>query len=138
MCLSTGKNHPAVEAAYAEVHRYMLNKLHEDDLSDAAYHTIHTNLDLYQFRNLSVEKSHDVFRFAYKATIEQFNSGETVYKKPVQPIRIEEIKPVISQEDAEKARIELFAIFNEKPPENKTLTKLELDDMARLERLKNE
>lgn len=135
ICLANGANHPTVEAAYAEVHRYMLGKISENDLSDAAFHTIHTNMDLYQYRSLSLEKSQDVFRFAYKATLDQFNSGEKVYQKPVPPIAIAEIKPVVTAEEAEKARAALFALFNQ-PEEQKQLTEAERLDLEKLNKVR--
>lgn len=93
-------------------------------------------MDLYQFRSLGIEKSQEVFRFAYKATLEQINAGDELYKPPPPMVHIEEIKPYVSPEEAEKERINLMAMFNE-PEEQKQITDSEIKDLQRLERLKN-
>lgn len=136
MCLGNTK-HKTTEAAYAEVHGYITGRITADQLSDAVRHTIYRNMDFYQFKTLSLEKQQDTFKFAYRATIEQLNAGDDVYQPPKPIALIEELKEAVSAEDAEKARLDLLAMF-EDDPQPKPITQAELDDLARLERLRND
>jgi len=113
MCLGGSNKHKTIEAAYAEVHSYITGRITADQLSDAVRHTIYKNMDFYQFKALSIEKAQDVFKFAYRATIEQLNAGDEVYQLPKPVALIEEFKPVVSQEDAEAARLKLLSMFED-------------------------
>ena len=137
MCLSDGSEALTVEAAYGQVYRYISGKIKESELNPAVLHTLKTNMDLYQFRSLGIEKSQEVFRFAYKATLEQISSGAELYKAPPPVVLIEEIKPYVSPEDAEKSRLALLSMFEEKK-NPKPLTQVEIDDLEKLNRIKSE
>lgn len=136
LCLGNASQHKTVEAAYAETNDFMLGRISANDLSDSVRHTIYRNMDFYQYRSLSMEKSQEVFRFAYKATIEQFNAGEEPYKFPPPVLKIEEKIPEVTAEEVAKARAELFSMLDSM--DNKPQTPTDIKDLERVNKLKEE
>jgi hypothetical protein len=136
MCISGGVSHPTVEDAYSILHRYLTGQIKESDLGTAVRHTINKNMDLYQFKRLPIDKAIEVFRFAYKATIHQIELGEELFH-PRNPVAlIEDVPLKVSAEEAEKARLNLLAMLDDKP-EQKQPTQAEIEDMKRLEEIRN-
>jgi hypothetical protein len=137
MCLSNGAEHPTVEDAYSILHRYLTGQIMESELGVAVRHTINKNMDLYQFKRLPIDKAIDVFRFAYKATLQQIAVGDELFQPRAPVALIEDVPLKVSAEEAEKARLNLLAMLDDKP-EQKQPSQEEIEDMKRLERLKNE
>lgn len=82
-----------------------------------------------------------MFEMAYKATLFQIECGEEL-RKPPAPETLIESKPVLTpktdEQIAKGSEIigSLLAMFDDKP-EEKQLTQDEINDLQRLERIKN-
>lgn len=135
MCLGQDQ-YPTPEAAYAQLHRYQTGQITVEQLWDVVRHTIYKNMDFYKFKQLTLEKAQEVFRFAYRATIDQLTKGEAMYQMPKPHELIEQVSEPVSAEDAEAARLNLLSMFEEDPPKPKTAKEIE-DDM-RLQKVKSQ
>jgi len=137
LCLNSGLALPTPAAAYGELHQYLIGRSKVEQLSPAVYHTIHCNMDFYQFKTLKLDKQVEIFKFAYMATVEQLNSGSPVYE-PKRPFALlEEIETPVSAEQAEIERLRVLAMVSD-TPEPKPLTAADIKDLEKLERIKSQ
>lgn len=129
MCISGGIEHPTVEDAYSTLHRYLTGQIEESELGVAVRHTINKNMDLYQFKRLPIDKAIEVFRFAYKATLNQIAAGDELFQPRAPVALIEDVPVQVSPEEAEAARLRLLSLFDD--PEQ---PEPEINDQAALGR----
>lgn len=122
MCIGAGKEkHPPLEACFAELTKYITdNRKDSHNLSHILYHTIRRNMDFYAYKK--IEKDWErikCFEIAYKATLFQLESGESLIEIPNPETLIEENKNYIKSDSpqAEKAAKEtldnLMSMFEE-------------------------
>jgi hypothetical protein len=89
-CNDSGKSHhPTMEASYGELLKYMRGEIAAHELHPLVYHTIYINMDYYQFKRLPINDALNVFKFSYRATIEQITAGEPMLKAPPPAPQIE-------------------------------------------------
>lgn len=81
--------HPTMEASYGELLKYMRGEITAHELHPLVYHTIYKNMDYYQFKRLPINDALNVFKFSYRATIEQITAGEPMLKAPPPAPQIE-------------------------------------------------
>jgi len=142
MCLSSGKEKQMpMEAAYAELTRFICSGRRDySHVSPILYHTISRNMDLYNYKLLDEWKALKMFEVAYKATLFQIECGEELRRPPPPETLIEQKKPEPMPKNGrgeETTIAELLKLFDE-PLKPKQPTQAEIDDLARLEKLKND
>jgi len=132
-----------MEACYSELTKYIAdNRKDRHNLSPILYHTIQRNMDFYRYQK--IEKDYDrvrEFEMAFKATLFQLECGESLLRAPAPETLIESDKHEhkITPEVIEKTqdiRSSIFAMLDDKP-EPKPPTPAEIEDLQKLERLKN-
>jgi hypothetical protein len=142
ICLMAGKDKPMpLEAAYAEICQHVRSgKNDRSNLSPIVYHTVTKKLDLYNFRLIEEWKALKMFEMAYKATLFQIECGEELLTPPKPETLLpkpERKDP--TEKDKEKASEiigGLLAMFDQ--PEPTPLTQDEINDLQRIERIRNE
>lgn len=108
------------------------------NLSSFMYHTVTRNLDLYNYRLL--EREYDrvrAFEVAYKATLFQLETGHELATPPEPETLLEskvENKAPVDIKKGSEVLGGILAMFAE--PEPAPLSKAEIDDLQRLEKLK--
>lgn len=133
-----------LEIAYAELCKFVADgRSDTHNLSAGLYHTVRNHLNLFTWRQLSTEKGLDLFRFAYRATLEQAKSGVSLQAPPDPSTLLENAPAPKTAEQIETDRItaqiardKLKSIFEKPDAEKLPLTELELKDLERVERIK--
>jgi hypothetical protein len=145
MCLSAGKEKiPPMEVLYSELAALVKSgKSSYSGVSKYLYHLIRRNLDFYNYRNMTIDENLKMFQVAYKAMLFQFECGEQldIEPEPETLLPKPDYKNYSPSEEEKKKASEimsgLLAMFDE-PQEPKPLTKQEIEDNLKLERLRNE
>lgn len=140
MCLSSSREkHPPFEICAVEIQNFVrYGRKDTHNMTPFVYHMVAKNLDFYNFKML--EKEYDrnkALEIAYKATLFQLESGEKLIAPPPPETLVEKKKPDERRdypEDFKSPISDILKLFEE--PEPKPLTQAELDDLARLEKLK--
>jgi hypothetical protein len=139
---STGEQLPPIEVCVVEIQNFVRQGRKDTyNMTPFVYHMVVKNLDFYNFKKL--EKEYDrnkALEIAYKATLFQLECGEKLIAPPPPETLLESKKPEKSSNDMQKVGSpinELLAMFEE-PQQQKQLTQAEIDDLAKLERLKND
>jgi hypothetical protein len=143
ICLSTNSERlPPFEICAVEIQNFVrFGRKDTHTMTQFVYHMVVKNLDFYNFKKL--EKEYDrnkALEIAYKATLFQLECGEKLIAPPPPETLLESKKPEKPSNDMQKVGSpisELLAMFEE-PQQPEQLTQSEIDDLAKLERLKNE
>lgn len=143
MCLSGSKeNLPPFEICAVEIQNFVrFGRKDTHSMTPFVYHMVVKNLDFYNFKKL--EKEYDrnkALEIAYKATLFQLECGEKLIAPPKPETLLESKKPEKANNYMQKGASpikELLAMFEE-TQKQKQLTQSDIDDLAKLERLKNE
>lgn len=94
MCKAPGGGDlKSVDSAHAEFIRYLTGRIDRHSLSPEVYHTLRQNCSEYNLRAMSSDKSSQEFRSAYRATLDDYRSGQEIAKPPAPETLIEQIKP---------------------------------------------
>lgn len=107
MCLNRPVgNMPGVEEAYLEVSKFVRGGSRDYSLLSPSTYFAYRNLDIWSWRQLSVEKAERAFKTAYKAAIEHARKGGEFPDVPTAAISRDMPKPsgVISKSDRAKAK----------------------------------
>lgn len=143
ICLNTGTDkNPPFEICAVEIQNFVrFGRKDTHTMTPFVYHMVVKNLDFYNFKKL--EKEYDrnkALEIAYKATLFQLECGEKLMAPPPPETLIESKKPEKASVDTKTGESpinDLLKLFDE-PKETKQLTQVEIDDLARIERLKSE
>ena len=147
LCLMSVRTVSSLEVAYAELCKFVAEgRSDTHNLSAGLYHTLKNHLSLYTWRQLPTDKGLDVFRAAYKATLEHERTGQELSTPPDAATLLENAPTPKTQAEldadrvtAEAAREKLKAMFPpKKPVVVAELTEAERKDLERLERLKSQ
>jgi hypothetical protein len=139
---STGDQLPPFEVCVVEVQNFVRQGRRDThNMTPFVYHMTVKNLDFYNFKKL--EKEYDrnkALEVAYKATLFQLECGEKLIEPPKPETLIEQKKheSMAKYDNSDETPIEDLLKLFEEPLKPKPLTQLDLDDLARLERLKND
>lgn len=135
-------NYPPLEVCIAELNQFVRNGRKDTyNLSPFMHHTVTRNLDLYNYKLM--EREYDrvkAFEVAYKATLFQLETGHELATPPA-PETLLESKPnnPAAPENVKKGSAvlgDILSMFNE-PEKEKPLTQKEIEDLQRLERVRN-
>lgn len=138
---STEEQLPPLEVCVVEIQNFVRQGRRDTyNMTPFVYHMVVKNLDFYNFKKL--EKEYDrnkALEIAYKATLFQLECGEKLIAPPPPETLIESKEPEKASDSTragESPINDILKLFDE-PKETKQLTQVEIDDLAKLDRLKN-
>lgn len=142
ICLLAGREKvPPMELLFTEMSELIRSgKNSYLGVSRYLYHLISKNLDFYVYKNSTVYENLKMFEVAYKAMCFQLESGHELASPPA-PNTLLESKPEIvnTPENVKKASAvinDLLSMFDTPEKEAKPLSKAEIDDLQRLEKIR--
>lgn len=119
ICLATheAKKLPSESTAFAELVKFSTDGRKDiRNLNRAIFHTLNNYMSYHEWNQLGTEKRMNIFRFAYRATVEHVERGGALDIPPAEPLRLE-ITPKTPEElraaiwGAEIARLQLERMF---------------------------
>lgn len=116
LCVEKKDGVPDKDICFVELQKYLASPEHRrkvTDLSPFTYHTYVKNLDSYNYRQMPPEEARRAFNAAYKATLFQIETGETICepKNMIESKTVRPIKNKKTEKVAEKTIGSLRAMF---------------------------